>query len=91
MRRVHEIVALGLGVIASLPITWTAAAAGGSNCRVLPGDGDWPSTNDWDQLNRTVDGRLVATIPVGTPCHDPNYDAGACSQLQAAWQLPQTQ
>ena len=78
---------LTLGVIASLPITW----AGGSNCRVLPGDGNWPSTNDWDQLNRTVDGRLVATIPIGAPCHDPNYDEAACSQIQAAWQLPQTQ
>ncbi|QKX64758.1 uncharacterized protein TRUGW13939_11934 [Talaromyces rugulosus] len=80
------------------PTNWTALfvlalAAFGSchcNCRCLPGDSCWPSTSQWDSLNRTVNGRLVATVPIGSPCHDPHYDEAACADLQSNWNLPQT-
>ncbi|KAK0385546.1 hypothetical protein NLU13_6725 [Sarocladium strictum] len=59
-------------------------------CRCLPGDACWPSVQEWQRLNQTVDGRLVATVPIGSPCHDPHYDEAACKQLQDDWLLPQT-
>ncbi|KAK1148485.1 hypothetical protein N8T08_009490 [Aspergillus melleus] len=60
-----------------------------SQCHCLPGDSCWPSTETWNSLNSTVGGRLVATVPVGLPCHDPTYDEAACKTLQNNWHHPQ--
>ncbi|GKT89339.1 FAD binding domain-containing protein [Colletotrichum tofieldiae] len=69
-----------------------ASAAGRSlttystkSCKNLPGDAGWPSTDAWAQLNETVGGRLVATIPLGSPCHGDAYNATECARLQDAW------
>jgi len=43
------------------------------------------------QLFATVNGRLVATVPIETPCHDPNYNEVACAALQSNWTLTQLQ
>ncbi|KAF2633887.1 FAD binding domain-containing protein, partial [Macroventuria anomochaeta] len=61
-----------------------------TKCHVLPGDADWPSTEAWSTLNETVNGKLVKTVPIGSPCHDPTYDASACDALKAAWTNPLT-
>ncbi|KAJ5895688.1 hypothetical protein N7495_007379 [Penicillium taxi] len=68
----------------------TTAISSAKNCLYLPQDPSWPSTSDWSSLNSTVGGRLVATVPIGSPCHAPNYDEAACATLQADWYLPQT-
>ncbi|PMD28796.1 FAD-binding domain-containing protein [Hyaloscypha variabilis F] len=60
-----------------------------SSCRCLPGDSCWPTTKQWKALNTTVGGRLVATIPLGSPCHDPTYNATECAILQGEWHDPQ--
>ncbi|PNY26844.1 Uncharacterized protein TCAP_03229 [Tolypocladium capitatum] len=70
-----------------------AVAAGtgyASSCLCLPGDACWPSNEIWAQFNSTVSGSLVATVPIGSPCHDPTYDAEACAALQAQWTNPLT-
>ncbi|KAM0551363.1 hypothetical protein ACHAPJ_008472 [Fusarium lateritium] len=79
----------------SLALLPLAAIAGSTNnatskCRCLPGDACWPSTTTWGQFNQTVNGALIKTVPIGSPCHDPTYDADACAALQDAWKLPQT-
>lgn len=61
------------------------------SCRYLPGDAGWPSVDEWNRLNSTVGGRLVATVPLGSPCHDPTYVAAECASLQSQWLLPQLQ
>ncbi|KAH7129381.1 hypothetical protein B0J13DRAFT_136940 [Dactylonectria estremocensis] len=66
-----------------------AGQAEASKCRCLPGDACWPSKSVWNALNATVDGQLIATVPLGSPCHDPNYDAALCEELQDEWSLPQ--
>ncbi|RAL16297.1 putative isoamyl alcohol oxidase [Aspergillus homomorphus CBS 101889] len=75
---------------ATAALTSTVSATNSGDCHCLPGDSCWPSTSSWDALNSTVNGRLVATVPVGTPCHAPNYDAAACKDLQSNWYHPQT-
>ncbi|KAL0569699.1 hypothetical protein V5O48_012259, partial [Marasmius crinis-equi] len=55
------------------------------SCRTFPTDDSWPATDVWDAFNRSIDGRLVKTIPVGTPCHDPNFDEQKCSIVQESW------
>ena len=56
----------------------------------MPGDDAWPSARDWDRFNATVGNRLVASEPIGSPCHDPTYDEAACVALQQAWTNPLT-
>lgn len=56
-------------------------------CKCFPGDHCWPSKQDWDSLNQTVDGRLVATIPPASPCYHSwnNYDNATCAELRDTW------
>jgi len=68
-----------------------ASAALAGRCHSFPGDASWPLDSAWSALNSTVGGRLVATVAIGSPCHDPNYNATACALLQTEWTLPQTQ
>ncbi|UKZ80169.1 hypothetical protein TrVFT333_007926 [Trichoderma virens FT-333] len=60
------------------------------NCRCTSRDSCWPSADQWKQLNSTVHGRLLATVPIGSPCHDPLYDAASCAILRDDWTEPQT-
>ncbi|KAG9242426.1 hypothetical protein BJ878DRAFT_425924 [Calycina marina] len=48
-------------------------------CRYLPGDSVWPSAVIWSALNTSVGGRLIATVPLASPCHDPTYNAATCA------------
>lgn len=84
-----------LVTVAALASTAIASPSGDlrstSSCRCLPGDKCWPAAPAWASLNNTVGGRLIATVPIGSPCHDPNYDAAACTALQNAWEEPEVQ
>jgi hypothetical protein len=62
-----------------------------SSCKCFPGDSCWPLTSTWTALNETVGGRLIATVPLGSPCHDPDYDADTCEYLQEQWQYEEVQ
>lgn len=59
-----------------------------TTCRYIPGDDEWPTTEDWQELNATVGGRLIATIPQASVCHSApysHYDESACAALQPIW------
>ncbi|KAF5353726.1 hypothetical protein D9758_008616 [Tetrapyrgos nigripes] len=56
-----------------------------SACRKLPEDEDWPSLATWDAFNASVDGRLIRTVPIGSPCHNPTFDADQCQFVQDNW------
>ncbi|KAG8736933.1 hypothetical protein FRC10_008706 [Ceratobasidium sp. 414] len=45
----------------------------------------WPSSGVWSAFNASINGRLVAPRPPAWPCHDPNYDEAACSNVKANW------
>lgn len=69
----------------------TAFAAATSKCRCYPSQSCWPTPAQWAALNGSVSGRLVATVPLGSPCHDPTYNATVCKSLQENWLWPQEQ
>ncbi|KAI5252056.1 FAD binding domain protein [Aureobasidium subglaciale] len=80
---------------AALAVTANIAAASvnRADCRCFPGDACWPSANEWNSLNQTVNGRLIATIPLAAACHDDQYaayDEERCSELQNSWLDPET-
>ncbi|KAL4802481.1 FAD-binding domain-containing protein [Aspergillus unguis] len=68
-----------------LALVTTAAAS----CRCFPGDHCWPSKETWNTFNDTIGGRLIETTPLGSQCHDPNYNAEICSRLRDEWTLPE--
>ena len=82
------------GVTAKIPQTTlgletSAAVQTAPHCRYIPGDTGWPQPQLWSQLNWTVNGRLISTVPVGSVCHYPNYDEAKCNELTTNWGLAQ--
>jgi len=69
----------------------TVALCASPSCRELPQDHTWPSPGQWNALNKTVNGKLVSTVPLAAPCHDPHYDEAACNSLKASWAFPPVQ
>ncbi|KAK8218771.1 hypothetical protein IWZ01DRAFT_463799 [Phyllosticta capitalensis] len=71
-----------------LPNTFgTPSLTSGPSCRCMPGDACWPSTQDWNQLNKTVEGRLMLNVPLAHVCHDPFYNQEECEYLKEQWIL----
>ncbi|KAI1641131.1 isoamyl alcohol oxidase [Biscogniauxia mediterranea] len=65
------------------------ALAASDDCRCFPGDACWPSEETWSSFNSTVGGKLIKTVPIGSVCHDPQYDEEACEALKAVWLDPE--
>lgn len=59
-----------------------------ASCRFITGDDGWPTKSEWNNLNITVNGRLIATVPLAHVCHDPSYLDAACDVLRKEWGLP---
>ncbi|KAI4951192.1 Zinc finger E-box-binding homeobox 1 [Alternaria rosae] len=78
MRSYIPVLAL-LGVVSANPTP--------NQCKSFPGDKSWPSRAEWNSLNKTVGGRLVATVPLGAPCHVPTFDDATCESLKKDWQF----
>ncbi|KAF2636139.1 isoamyl alcohol oxidase [Massarina eburnea CBS 473.64] len=76
------LIILGLGCL--LP----ASHAYTDRCRCTTQDSCWPAIAEWNSFNSSVHGKLIATTPLASPCHDPHYDAGACEHLREQWNLP---
>lgn len=75
-----------------MAVRLSAFAGKPKGCRYIPGDEGWPMQDDWAQLNRTVGGRLIATVPQASVCHSEPYfklNNTACAVLQDEWGLAQ--
>ncbi|KAL1841308.1 hypothetical protein VTK73DRAFT_3515 [Phialemonium thermophilum] len=77
-----------------VPAAIAAAGVQGANhsCKNIPGDPGWPSASSWAALNKTVGGRLIATVPAASVCHKKpyhDYNETACDDLKTVWDFPQ--
>lgn len=88
---VQRVSLFALTAFVSLLDLVTAAVLSTNRCRCFPGDICWPSQADWAELNSSVNGRLIATVPLGRPCHDPYYNAAECKALETSWVQPSEQ
>ncbi|KAL9037539.1 MAG: hypothetical protein Q9180_003661 [Flavoplaca navasiana] len=68
-----------------LPLAIATAVTKPKSCKCLPGDACWPSEQEWNAFNVTVGGNLIKTVPLGSPCHDPNYNETLCNELASQW------
>ncbi|KAI9794888.1 MAG: hypothetical protein M1816_003017 [Peltula sp. TS41687] len=76
------------------PFPWARPnqAQSAAKCRCYPGDKCWPNPQTWAEFNKTIGGKLIATVPLASPCHDDNftaYNAEQCTNLQSQWLQPQ--
>ena len=71
--------------------TLFSAALAITQCKTFPGDAAWPSHSEWSDFNKTIKGRLVATVPLGAPCHGASFDNAACENLKSLWQTEEIQ
>ncbi|KAJ5873003.1 FAD linked oxidase N-terminal [Penicillium soppii] len=69
-----------------LSISWAlgvwASVDPGYDCR--PGQKCWPTSKEWQQFNKTIDGHLYETVPIAAPCYknSPHYDEIACQAVE---------
>lgn len=55
-------------------------------CKVIPGDANWPSEEDWAAFNETLGGVLLKPKPLSSPCYaGDGYDKAVCEQLKSGW------
>ncbi len=94
LRRILSLLAVAMTAAATVMDSKIAAKPG---CRAILGDANWPSLDEWAALNNTLGGKLIATIPIATPCHQtlngrPNilFDEDECEALRNVWFFPET-
>ncbi|RDA94776.1 hypothetical protein CP533_6726 [Ophiocordyceps camponoti-saundersi (nom. inval.)] len=57
-----------------------------TDCKIFPGDEDWPSERVWTTLNRTLNGRLLTSDPPpGAACHTQSTITETCAKLKMDW------
>lgn len=87
---------LCLAVLSVSTAVWGLSIANQTNppaCRCMPQDPCWPKDYQWARFNKTVDGNLIATVPIASVCHLDSftpYDQSQCAQLQSNWGFPET-
>lgn len=82
---------LSLGLAATAAAKFLSPHSANASCRVLPDDADWPSSSEWTGLNKTIEGRLIASVPLGAYCHDLPfniYNETMCAEVQADYAFP---
>lgn len=65
-----------------------------SSCKCFPGDDCWPTPKEWSDFNTTINGRLIATVPLAAACHDDvwsSYNNATCAKMRSSWLDPETQ
>ena len=77
-----------LGIASTATAFATRSIYSNSSCRALPVDAAWPNAAQWANLNKTVSGHLIASVPEASVCHNSpfnDYNAAACAVLQSTW------
>lgn len=75
---------------ATTPPNYTLA--GTNNCKVFPGDLEWPSDDDWEALDSATDGPLLKPLPQAHICYSNgtgiSVDNATCQAMTSSWTDP---
>ncbi|RDW63258.1 hypothetical protein BP6252_10803 [Coleophoma cylindrospora] len=56
------------------------------DCKYVPTDQEWPSSSEWDNLNQTISGQLIAVQPVAISCYPgPLFNNDTCTEVNSKW------
>lgn len=60
-----------------------------ADCKVFPGDADWPSNATWDAFNSLLGGSLIPTIPSASSCWPGwgDYSEAECDYVNDEWTI----
>lgn len=57
-----------------------------AECKVFPGDPDWPEQEIWDTVNFLMDGQLLHPRPEASVCYEgSSFNSTACDLKTANW------
>ncbi|KAE8379903.1 hypothetical protein BDV26DRAFT_279974 [Aspergillus bertholletiae] len=56
-----------------------------TSCRCQPHQSCWPSEQEWNSFNSSINGNLVAVRPVAAVCHEGDWNSSACKEVTASW------
>ena len=58
-------------------------------CKTAPSDNSWPLDENWVELNNSIDGTLIKTIPIASSCWpgNPFNSPESCAVVQRNWTL----
>jgi hypothetical protein len=64
-----------------------ALAAPSTYCKPTTSSSNWPALSAWQELNKTVTGKLFADVPPGSVCHPENslYNNATCALVLSLW------
>jgi hypothetical protein len=75
--------------VASDPVPETDSTFNGRECKVFPGDEDWPVEARWSALNDVTNGALMKPVPQAHVCYNNGTgDQDACEAMTKAWTDP---
>jgi hypothetical protein len=81
-------------ILLELPFLVLLAAAGSAlaasrngACKLTPHDAAWPSDEEWNALNATINGTLIRTTPAASSCYPGNpFNAPTnCTEVTTHW------
>lgn len=63
------------------------------NCKLMPGDAEWPSDSQWQDFNNSLGGALIQGVPTAAVCYPdwPQYDEARCAEVTELWTDPEWQ
>lgn len=76
-----------IGLLLTICLAEVLLAAPQQYCKPVPGSTDWPTITDWQALNTSVSGRLIAPVPPGLVCQNNSsaHSTAACTELLTQW------
>jgi hypothetical protein len=81
-----------IDVTGSATTTPNYTLAGTDNCKVFPGDLQWPSEDDWEALDSATDGPLLKPLPQAHICYSNGtgipVDEVTCQAMTDSWTDP---
>ncbi|RYN57181.1 hypothetical protein AA0114_g2386 [Alternaria tenuissima] len=80
--------------IASDVVLDTDSTFNGRECKVFPGDEDWPAEASWSALNDVTNGALMKPLPQAHICYNSTLggiDRSACDAMTKSWTDPFSQ
>ncbi|KIW91596.1 uncharacterized protein Z519_07563 [Cladophialophora bantiana CBS 173.52] len=64
-----------------------ALAGPATYCKPVPSSINWPAQSAWQELNKTVSGKLFADVPPGSVCHPESalFNNATCAFVLSQW------
>ncbi|KAL8800514.1 MAG: hypothetical protein Q9200_007220, partial [Gallowayella weberi] len=77
------------GILQVLLSFSSAAPQTGPFCKAVPGTPSWPSKAQWDALNTSISGQLLAPLPAAAVCDAslPVFNNDSCTIIASQWTL----